>query len=68
VKKHVGGKKAPCIKFSENLPTLEQVKTHLVAEALSRTDGNRTAAAAMLGISRQALSRKLNVNKNKDHK
>jgi len=67
VKKHVGGKQAPCIEFLENLPTIEQLKTYLVAEALCRTEGNRTAAATLLGISRQALDRKFNVNKNNDH-
>jgi len=67
VKPNVGAKQPPCIEFPENLPTIEQLRTYLVAEALSRTEGNRTAAAAMLGISRQALSRKLNVNKNNNY-
>jgi len=64
--KYVGGNQPPCIEFSENLPTLEQLKTYLFAESLCRTEGNRTAAADMLGISRQTLIRKLNVNKNND--
>jgi DNA-binding NtrC family response regulator len=67
VKPHAGDKQTPCIEFSKNLPTIEQLKTYLVDEALCRARGNRTDAAAMLGISRQALIRKLNINKNNDY-
>lgn len=45
---------------SARLPTLEQARTALVAEALKRSGGNQAGAAQMLGISRQALNRRLN--------
>jgi transcriptional regulator with PAS, ATPase and Fis domain len=47
------------IKFSENLPTIRQATDLLVAEALKRSGGNQSAAAALLGISQQALSKRL---------
>ena len=37
------------------LPTLEEVAEHLIAEAIRRCDGNLAAAARQLGITRQAL-------------
>jgi two-component system, NtrC family, nitrogen regulation response regulator GlnG len=36
-------------------PTLAQVQAEHIVRALERTDGNRTAAAELLGISRQTL-------------
>lgn len=41
------------------LPTLKEVQNLLVAAALERCDGNQSQAAAMLGISRQALNRRV---------
>jgi DNA-binding NtrC family response regulator len=41
--------------FGTNLPTLREATRALVKEALARTGDNRTAAAALLGISRQTL-------------
>ncbi|VTR68290.1 PAS modulated sigma54 specific transcriptional regulator, Fis family [Desulfosarcina cetonica] len=38
---------------------IEQVEKDLISKALSQADGNRTKAAALLGISRRALFRKL---------
>ena len=42
------------------LPTLKQAEKALVSEALRRSGGNQAVAAQMLGISRQALNRRLN--------
>jgi two-component system, NtrC family, nitrogen regulation response regulator GlnG len=41
------------------LPTLEQAEERLVAEALRRAEGNQGVAAGLLGISRQALNKRL---------
>ncbi len=48
------------ITFSTHLPTLKQAEETLIAEALKRSDGNQSIAARLLGISRQALNRRLN--------
>jgi two-component system, NtrC family, response regulator AtoC len=47
------------------LPTLsvEQTKERLVREALAKTKGNKSAAAALLGISRRTLHRKIKEGK-----
>jgi DNA-binding NtrC family response regulator len=45
--------------FPEPLPTLKQVEQLLVDEALRRAGGNQAIAAMMLGISRQALNKRL---------
>ena len=47
------------ISFSEELPTLKQAEQLLIAEAMKRSDGNQAIAAMHLGISRQALNRRL---------
>jgi DNA-binding NtrC family response regulator len=39
--------------------TVEAVERHCIAEALTRVDGNRSAAAELLGVSRQSLYSKL---------
>jgi DNA-binding NtrC family response regulator len=41
-------------------PTLKQTENILVAEAMRRTGNNQRVAAALLGISRQALNKRLN--------
>ncbi len=41
----------------ERLPTAAEAYDQLVREALRRTEGNRTQAAEILGVSRQALAR-----------
>jgi transcriptional regulator with PAS, ATPase and Fis domain len=46
--------------FTEKLPTLKQVDKLLMAEAMKRARGNQSIAAGLLGISRQALSKRLN--------
>lgn len=43
----------------DRLPTLKEAEAALIAEALRRVDGNQGAAAQLLGISRQALNKRL---------
>jgi len=45
--------------FSDNLPTIKQATRLLVDEAMKRAGSNQTLAAGMLGISQQALSKRL---------
>ncbi|MCD6384667.1 helix-turn-helix domain-containing protein, partial [Candidatus Sumerlaeota bacterium] len=51
----------PCelIKFSERLPTLKEATRLLIQEAMRRAQGNQSIAARLLGISQQALSKRL---------
>ena len=48
----------PHVSFGAELPTINEVKSLLIEEALKRTDGNKTAAARMVGITRQAISKR----------
>ena len=50
---------SPALVFAERLPTLKQAAELLVAEALRRSGGNQSEAAGMLGITHQALSKRL---------
>ncbi|WP_020485216.1 sigma-54-dependent transcriptional regulator [Methylomonas sp. MK1] len=45
--------------FPERLPTLKEAEEALIAEALQRAQGNQGVAAGLLGISRQALNKRL---------
>jgi DNA-binding NtrC family response regulator len=45
--------------FPERLPTLSETENALMEEALTRAEGNQGIAACMLGISRQALNKRL---------
>ena len=45
--------------FSTNLPTLKEANTLLLKEALRRANGNQSAAGRLLGISQQAVSKRL---------
>ena len=45
--------------FPDRLPTLREAEDHLIAEALLRADGNQGVAATLLGLSRQALNKRL---------
>jgi transcriptional regulator with AAA-type ATPase domain len=45
--------------FPEKLPTLKAVTEALLEEALSRAKGNQAIAAGLLGITPQALSKRL---------
>jgi DNA-binding NtrC family response regulator len=42
-----------------SLPTLDEAEDYLISEALKRAKGNQGIAASMLGISRQALNKRL---------
>lgn len=44
---------------SRPLPTLKEASQQLVEKAIKQTNGNQSAAAAILGISQQALSKRL---------
>jgi DNA-binding NtrC family response regulator len=52
--------------FPDQLPTLDQTEEALIAEALRRADGNQGVAAGLLGISRQALNKRLSRRRNPD--
>jgi len=58
--------KTPNISFAEILPTLREADQVLINEALNRARGNQTIAARMLGITQQALSKRLKKLKNPD--
>ena len=45
-----------------SLPTIRAVSDALIQEALRRTSGNQTAAARLIGLSREALNRRLRQN------
>ena len=51
------------ISFTDQLPTLKQSEQLLIDEALRRADNNQSIAALSLGISRQALNKRLRKNK-----
>jgi DNA-binding NtrC family response regulator len=53
------GNDCSLICFYDPLPTIKEATRMLVAEAVKRAGGNQTVAAGMLGISQQALSRRL---------
>lgn len=50
------------IAFPASLPTIKDATASLIAEALERSEGNQTIAAEILGISRQALNKRLKQN------
>jgi len=52
----------PRVSFGEVLPTLKQVNELLIEEAMKRAGDNQTLAARLLGISHQALSKRLKKN------
>lgn len=47
------------VNFSDELPTIKEATKLLVIEAMRRANGNQTTAAQLLGISRQALGKRL---------
>ena len=50
--------------FSGRLPSIKEATQILISEALKRAHGNQSIAARFLGISQQALSRRLKTDKN----
>ena len=55
----IGENSIPMIIFPESLPTLKQIEQMLIDESLKRSKGNQSIAALSLGISRQALNKRL---------
>jgi len=51
--------KSTLISFSDQLPTLKQGEQLLISETLRRSNNNQSIAALSLGISRQALNKRL---------
>jgi DNA-binding NtrC family response regulator len=51
------------VEFGPQLPTLKELEQMLIEEALDRADGNQSMAAKLLGISRQALNRRVRQDK-----
>lgn len=49
----------PSIAFGPQLPTIKQANQALIDEAMQRANGNQSSAARMLGISPQALNKRL---------
>jgi DNA-binding NtrC family response regulator len=55
------------VSFSERLPTLKELEQILVDEAMRRAAGNQSIAALSLGITRQALNKRLKKEREWDH-
>ncbi|RJR16534.1 MAG: sigma-54-dependent Fis family transcriptional regulator [Nitrospiraceae bacterium] len=50
--------------FSGRFPTIKEAEDFLVAEALKRSDGNQGIAASLLGLTRQALNKRIKRSEN----
>lgn len=50
---------APELTFPETLPTLKEIEEALIEEALQRANDNQGIAASLLGMTRQALNKRL---------
>ncbi|MCG8335462.1 MAG: sigma-54 dependent transcriptional regulator [Proteobacteria bacterium] len=50
------------IQFPSKLPTIEETTSQLLQEALKRANGNQSIVARLLGISQQAVSKRLKKN------
>jgi DNA-binding NtrC family response regulator len=59
--------KGALISFAHQLPTLKQIEQLLIDEALERSNGNQSIAALSLGISRQALNKRLKKSQPQTH-
>jgi DNA-binding NtrC family response regulator len=55
--------KGDLISFTEQLPTLKQAEQLLIDEAMRRANDNQSIAAQSLGITRQALNRRLKTSR-----
>ena len=53
------------VSYTDPLPTLKQAEQLLIDEAMRRADNNQSIAALSLGISRQALNKRLRKNTGK---
>ena len=56
------------LRFPKELPTIKEAARLLVAEAMKRGGGNQSLAARMLGITQQALSKRLKKEKQEAEK
>lgn len=54
------------LNLSGRFPSLKEAEGFLIAEALKRSDGNQGIAASLLGLTRQALNKRLSRSENKD--
>ncbi len=52
------------INFSGRFPTIKEAEDYLIAEALRRSDDNQGIAASLLGLTRQALNKRLKRSEN----
>ncbi len=50
---------SPIVTFCDQLPTLNEIEQQLIIEAMRRAKNNQSIAAMTLGISRQALNKRL---------
>jgi DNA-binding NtrC family response regulator len=57
--KHLSQGERPMVSFFEQLPTLKQTEKLLISEAMKRARHNQAVAAQLLGITRQALNKRL---------
>jgi DNA-binding NtrC family response regulator len=60
-------KSIPIDRFLDNFPTLKRAEEYLIGRALKYANGNQGIAASMLGLTRQALNKRL-IRKNKKKK
>jgi DNA-binding NtrC family response regulator len=60
------GSKLSAILFPDQLPTFKQMEEQLIGEAMKRANGNQAAAALSLGITRQALNRRLKIARGRE--
>jgi DNA-binding NtrC family response regulator len=63
-----GGAPAPTERLRDRLPTLHEAEETLIDEALARAEGNQGIAAGLLGLSRQALNKRLVRRKQADER
>ncbi len=56
---HLAPKAETAFAVTGCFPTLKEMEQYLIATALQRTEGNQGAAATMLGLTRQALNKRL---------
>ena len=55
------------LRFPSELPTIKETTRLLVAEAMKRAGGNQSLAARMLGVTQQALSKRLKNEKSAEN-
>jgi transcriptional regulator with GAF, ATPase, and Fis domain len=65
---HMEQQKPANLRFPKDLPTIKEATRLLVAEAMKRGGGNQSLAAKMLGITQQALSKRLKKEKQEAEK